>query len=101
LKVPGAQLCATLAYCLYLTQKEMLHLVDDWFPRLQEAGRLPWLVVYLAACFVVAGVLHGCVERPFLWLRDGNRGASRARRDIKVEPRLSLIPEAAGEDQNA
>jgi peptidoglycan/LPS O-acetylase OafA/YrhL len=101
LKVPGAQTCATLAYCLYLTQKEMLHLVDDWFPRLQEAGRLPWLLVYLAVCFAVAGVLHLCVERPFLMLRDRRRGPSRARSDIKVQAQFPLIPEAAGEDQNA
>lgn len=70
LKVPGAQLCATLAYCLYLTQKELLHLVDLWFPRLQAVGRLPWFVVYMALCFVVAGALHLAVERPFLILRD-------------------------------
>jgi peptidoglycan/LPS O-acetylase OafA/YrhL len=101
LKVPGAQTCATLAYCLYLTQKEMLHLVDDWFPRLQEAGRLPWLLVYLAVCFAVAGVLHLCVERPFLMLRDRRRTAARVRSDIKVQAPFPLIPEAAGEDQNA
>jgi peptidoglycan/LPS O-acetylase OafA/YrhL len=101
LKVPGAQICATLAYCLYLTQKQMLHLVDDWFPRLQEAGRLPWLLVYLAACFAVASVLHLCVERPFLTLRDRRRRSSRAQRDIKVQAPFPLIPEAAGEDQNA
>jgi len=100
-KVPGAQTCATLAYCLYLTQKQMLHLVDDWFPRLEQAGRLPWLLVYLTICFAVAGVLHLCVERPFLMLRDRRRRPSGARSDIKVQAPFPLIPEAAGEDQNA
>lgn len=73
LKIPGARLCATLAYCLYLTQKEMLHLVDDWFPHLEQAGRLPWLLVYLLSCFAIAGALHVSVERPFLLLRDRRR----------------------------
>jgi peptidoglycan/LPS O-acetylase OafA/YrhL len=100
LKIPGAKLCATLAYCLYLTQKEMFHLVDAWFPGLEKAGRLPWLVVYLLVCFAVAGALHLCMDRPFLWLRDRHRTTARGGSDIKVEPRFSLIPEAAGEDQN-
>ena len=91
-KIPGAQLCATLAYCLYLTQKEILHLVDDCFPQLEKAGRLPWLVVYLLACFAVAGLLHVCVERPFLRLRDRGRGLSRARSDIKVQTSFDMIP---------
>jgi peptidoglycan/LPS O-acetylase OafA/YrhL len=101
LKVPGARTCATLAYCLYLTQKEMFHLVDRWFPGLEQAGRLPWLLVYLAVCFAVAAALHLCVERPFLLLRDRSRRASRAASAIKIETHFSLIPEPAGEDQNA
>jgi peptidoglycan/LPS O-acetylase OafA/YrhL len=101
LKVPGAKLCATLAYCLYLTQKQMLHLVDAWFPRLEQAGRLPWLLVYLTVCFAVAGALHLCVERPFLILRDRRRGLVRAGNDIKVPTHFPLIPEPAGENENA
>jgi peptidoglycan/LPS O-acetylase OafA/YrhL len=73
LRIPGAQTCATLAYCLYLTQKQMLHLTDAWFPGL---GRLPWLVAYLAVCVSVAAVLHLCVERPFLRLRERSRGVA-------------------------
>jgi peptidoglycan/LPS O-acetylase OafA/YrhL len=93
LKVPGAQLCATLAYCVYLTQKEMLHLVDSWFPTLEHAGRLPWAVVYLMVCFAAAGVLHVCVERPFLRLRDRARASTRAAEeaaplDSGIEPAL-------------
>jgi peptidoglycan/LPS O-acetylase OafA/YrhL len=101
LRIPGVQLCATLAYCLYLTQKQMLHLVDAWFPRLENASRPAWLLVYLAVCFAVAGALHLCVERPFLILRDRRRGLSMAGSDIKVQTRFPLIPEPAGEDQNA
>jgi len=76
LRIPGAQTVANLAYCLYLTQKEMFHLVDAWFPHLESVGRLPWLAVYLGVCLAVAAVLHVCVERPFLRLRD-RQGARR------------------------
>jgi peptidoglycan/LPS O-acetylase OafA/YrhL len=89
LRIPGAQTCAALAYCLYLTQKQMLHLTDAWFPRLEEAGRLPWLLVYLAVCFGVAAALHLCVERPFLRLRDRRR-TLRAESDIKVDTSVPL-----------
>ena len=73
LRIPGAQTCATLAYCLYLTQKQMLHLTDAWFPGLAQAGRLPWVVGYLVVCLAAAAVLHLCVERPFLLLRERGR----------------------------
>jgi peptidoglycan/LPS O-acetylase OafA/YrhL len=85
IRIPGAQLCATLAYCLYLTQKELLHLVDLWFPNLGEASRLTWFAVYMALCFAVAGALHLSVERPFLLLRD-RRPSRRARAEIATQP---------------
>jgi peptidoglycan/LPS O-acetylase OafA/YrhL len=72
-KVPGAKLVATLAYSLYLTHKELIHLVDLCFPALFKAGGTPWLGVYAASCLLVAAVLYLCVERPFLLLRDRRR----------------------------
>jgi len=69
-KVPGARLIATLAYSLYLTHKELIHLVDDNFPVLAQAGRLQWMGLYAVACLVVASALYLAVERPFLLLRD-------------------------------
>ena len=69
LPVPGAKLIATLAYALYLTSKQMLHLVDQALPVLEKWGKFPWLVGYLMSCLMVAGVLYLCVERPFLLLR--------------------------------
>ncbi len=72
-KVPGAKLVATLAYSLYLTHKELIHLVDICFPALFKAGGTPWLGVYAASCLLVATVLYLCVERPFLMLRDRHR----------------------------
>jgi peptidoglycan/LPS O-acetylase OafA/YrhL len=89
LRIPGAQTCATLAYCLYLTQKQMLHLTDDWFPRLEQSGRLPWLLVYLGVCFAAAAALHWCVERPFLRLRDRRRSL-KAASGIKVDTSVPL-----------
>lgn len=69
-KVPGAKLIATLAYSLYLTHKELIHLVDLSFPALFQTGRYPWLAVYAALCLLVATALYLCVERPFLRLRN-------------------------------
>lgn len=70
LRVPGAKLIATLAYSLYLTQKEMIHLVSAWFPVLDQLGGWQWLLVYSVCSFGVAAALYLCVERPFLLLRD-------------------------------
>ncbi len=72
-KVPGAKLIATLAYSLYLTHKELIHLMDLCFPALARAGMYPWLGAFAACCLVVSGVLYVCVERPFLLLRDRRR----------------------------
>jgi len=69
-RVPGAQLIATLSYSLYLTQKEMIPLVSRWFPFADRWGSYGWLAVYAACCLLVAGLVHLCVERPFLLLRD-------------------------------
>ena len=69
-RIPGAKLIATLAYSLYLTHKEIIHLVDLWFPSITEGHMLPWLAVYAGCSFLVASALYLCVERPFLILRD-------------------------------
>ena len=85
-KIPGTRLIATLAFTLYLTSKELIHVVDLCFPRLHEASMWGWLAVYTGFCLVVAGTLHLCVERPFLWLRDRN---STARLMSKPMPKES------------
>lgn len=68
-QIPGAKLCATLAYAIYLTHKALMHQIDLWFPALESHGRGAWLAVYAMACLAVAAGLHYAVERPFLWLR--------------------------------
>jgi len=69
-KIPGAKLIATLAYSLYLTHKELIHLVDFCIPAIAQAHILVWLVVYAFSCLIFAAALYLCVERPFLILRD-------------------------------
>ena len=69
-KVPGAKIIATLAYSLYLTHKELIHLVDLCIPAIAQGHVFLWLGVYAALCLIVAAVLYLCVERPFLLLRD-------------------------------
>ena len=83
LKIPGARTIATLAYALYLTQKEMFHLVDLWFPKAAQAGWFAWSLLYAGVCLAVAAALHFCVERPLLRLRD--RGSVRAAREAIAE----------------
>ncbi len=84
IKVPGAQLIATLAYSLYLTQKEMIHLTSAWFPQLAKMGSAAWLAGYVLLGLAVAGALYVCVERPFLQLRD--------RRQPKAQAAVPAVP---------
>lgn len=69
-KVPGAGVLAMLAYGLYLTHKEIIHLVEMVWPGLAEERSWGAVAVYLVSCLVGAGLLYGCVERPFMRLRD-------------------------------
>lgn len=70
LKVPGAQAIATLAYSLYLTHKELVHMVDLRFPALAQGAMFRWLAIYAMTCLLVATALYIVVERPFLLLRE-------------------------------
>lgn len=70
IKIPGAETLATLAYCLYLTHKEVGHLILTRCPRVTVSqGPSSWLL-YAVSCFAAAWLLHIAVERPFLRLRD-------------------------------
>jgi peptidoglycan/LPS O-acetylase OafA/YrhL len=73
-RIPGATLVATLAFSLYLTHKEAVHLDQRYLPRIVGAGLLPALALYGVSCLAVAGALYLCVERPFLILRDRRAG---------------------------
>lgn len=80
-RIPGAALIANLAYSLYLTHKMAFHVIDTaWGPWLDYHGAVAFFAYALAAGLAGA-VLHLCVERPMLRLRDMLlRG--RIRRDV-------------------
>jgi peptidoglycan/LPS O-acetylase OafA/YrhL len=63
---PGARTVATLAYCLYLTNKQVFYWVDAH----ADLDAMPALALKLLAAFGVAGVLHLLVERPGLARRE-------------------------------
>lgn len=69
-RVPGLQLLATLAFCLYLTHKQVFHLVDGMLGDSLEGKPLLAFGVYLDAALLAAGSLHMLVERPGLRWRD-------------------------------
>ncbi len=86
-RVPGAKFLATLAYSLYLTHKEAVHLLLHFFPSLPDQSYL-MLPVLFGACITVGGLLYVSVERPFLWLRDRGRLTQRTAARVDLEARL-------------
>ncbi len=67
--VPGAKLIASLAFTLYLTHKSIVNLDYFYFPTLMHRDVRATLIC-AATCFLGAGSLYLCVERPFMLLRD-------------------------------
>ena len=59
---PGVRVVATLAYCLYLTHKQVFHSIEAY----AGLDGAPALALKLLAAFAAAGVLHVLVERPGL-----------------------------------
>ncbi len=69
---------AALAYSLYLTHKEIVHLDFEYLPSLTQKGG--WLapVTYFVTSFAAAAVLYLCIERPFLNWRERLTARSEA-----------------------
>jgi peptidoglycan/LPS O-acetylase OafA/YrhL len=96
MRVPGANLLATLAFSLYLTHKEIAHLDGLYLQhRLGYAdGSWAAAAVYAATCLLAAGLLYRCVELPFMRLRDrrgqrtGEAVAEEIREEMGAEPAL-------------
>jgi peptidoglycan/LPS O-acetylase OafA/YrhL len=85
-KVPGFRFVAEHAFALYLTHKQVFHLVHEALvARAIMAPPLAELLVALACAMTAAWLLHRLVERPFLALRD--RWTIRSR-----ESRATLAP---------
>ena len=83
MRVPGAKLVATLAFSLYLTHKEVMHLDRQFLPGMESRGVVLTLLIYAITCMAAAAVLYLCVERPFMMLRD--RGMRRRVTDPELE----------------
>ncbi len=69
-RFPGVKLVATLAFSLYLTHKEVVHLDRLWLPEWTDEPRVSTTAFYAATCLFAAAILYLCVEGPFLRLRD-------------------------------
>jgi peptidoglycan/LPS O-acetylase OafA/YrhL len=69
-RVPGATAMATLAYSIYLTHKEVMHMDRELFGRFVQMNGAPVWVIYIPSILLAATILYLCVERPFLKLRE-------------------------------
>jgi peptidoglycan/LPS O-acetylase OafA/YrhL len=95
-RVPGANLLATLAFSLYLTHKEIAHLDGLYLQHRLEYADGSWTAaaVYGVTCLLAAGLLYRCVELPFMRLRDRRGRATREavaediREEMRAEPAL-------------
>jgi peptidoglycan/LPS O-acetylase OafA/YrhL len=88
-RVPGAKLLATLAFTLYLTHKSIVNLDYCYLPTLMNRDIRATLIC-AATCFLAAGSLYFCVERPFMLLRDrlDRRPAGKVDVELRTEPAL-------------
>lgn len=64
-------LIATLSYAIYLFHKGIIHIVQELFTNtgIHKNGNL-MLLVCIAACVLVAWLLHLVIEKPFMKMRD-------------------------------
>ncbi len=90
-RVPGAQTLAALAFALYLTHKEVAHLLMERLPKITAAqGPASW-ALYAAGCGAATLALHWAVERPFLRLRDHSarmKSSGALEAEMRREPAL-------------
>ena len=69
-KARGFGWIATLAYSMYLTHKEIVHLDRIYLLHYVESRTWLAFAIYFATSFLAATLLYLAVERPFLRLRD-------------------------------
>jgi peptidoglycan/LPS O-acetylase OafA/YrhL len=79
-RAPGAGLIAGMAYSLYLTHKQVYHLIREHLGASLAGHPLLAFVVVAGSVFAVGGLLYVTFERPALILRDRilRRGAPMA-----------------------
>ena len=88
-RIPGARTVAIMAFSVYLTHKEVAHVLYHFLGDFMD--RHPWrmLLVLEPACLLAGAALYCAVERPMLVLRD--RRAQRLPApdiDARIEPAL-------------
>ncbi len=69
-RVPGATTMATLAYSIYLTHKEVMHMDHELFRSFVQMNAAAGFAIYVPTILLVGIVLYLSVERPFLKLRE-------------------------------
>ena len=69
-RVPGAGLIAGMAYSLYLTHKQVYHLIREHLGDPLAGHPLLALAVVVSSVFAAGGLLYVTFERPALILRD-------------------------------
>jgi hypothetical protein len=70
IRVPGATIGATLAYNVYLTHKQVMHLDRIYLKGFVSFDGPLGFLVYGVTILVVGAILYVCVERPFLQMRE-------------------------------
>jgi peptidoglycan/LPS O-acetylase OafA/YrhL len=82
IRVPGATIGATLAYSVYLTHKQVIHLdriyLKDFVPLDGPLG----LLVYGVSILIVGAILYIFVERPFLQMRERIVSSERSKTSV-------------------
>ena len=69
-RVWGATTVSTLAYSIYLTHKQIMHLDHLYLGSVINMDGLVGTIIYLVTIVSAAALLYACVERPFLRARD-------------------------------
>lgn len=69
-RIPFAETIATLAYSLYLINKQVFHLTQYYLGDWVANGGYQALLVHSVLVFIAAAALYWLIERPFLRFRD-------------------------------
>jgi peptidoglycan/LPS O-acetylase OafA/YrhL len=70
IRVPGATIGATLAYSVYLTHKQVIHLDRTYLKGFVPLDGPLGFLVYGVTILIVGAILYVFVERPFLQMRE-------------------------------
>jgi len=70
IRVPGATIGATLAYSVYLTHKQVIHLDRVYLKGFVPLDGPLGFLVYGVTILIVGAILYVFVERPFLQMRE-------------------------------